>query len=58
MDIAVTAVVRLAQHALNLQFSDRASVNALRQLVEDGDAEVRQVAHNVLKDMQAIEEMR
>ncbi|MGH8534106.1 MAG: HEAT repeat domain-containing protein [Gammaproteobacteria bacterium] len=54
----ISAVETLSQHALNLQFSDRASVNALRQLVEDGDVEVRQVVRNVLTDMQAIEEMR
>jgi hypothetical protein len=46
------AVEALWQHAAHLQFADATSVDALKQLAEDSDANVSKVAHRALQDMQ------
>jgi hypothetical protein len=47
------AVDALWQHAVNLQFSDDASINALKQLVGDSDESVNSIARRALLDIQS-----
>lgn len=47
------AVDALWQHAVNLQFSDETSINALEQLVGDSDESVNRIARRALIDIQS-----
>lgn len=47
------AVDALWQHAVNLQFSDETSINALEQLVGDSDESVNSIALRALVDIQS-----
>jgi hypothetical protein len=46
------AVEALWQHATNTRFSDVNSIQALRQFSEDNDENIRNLAHQVLKEME------
>jgi hypothetical protein len=46
------AVEALWQHATNTRFSDVSSIQALRKLSDDSDENIRNLAHQALKDME------
>ncbi len=50
------AVETLWRHAADLQFADETSVNALKQLAEDSDTRVAEVARQALRSMQQYQE--